>query len=142
MDERLIARFESRVLRSKGCWEWNGAHNGVGYSETWNGIRPVLAHRVAYEIYKGPIPAGLTLDHLCRNPGCVNPGHLEAVTHRENMLRGNTIGARNAAKTHCIRGHPFDVENTYINKTGQRVCRACWKVRWAARSEKQRRIRL
>jgi hypothetical protein len=78
-----------------------------------------------WEHLVGPVPDGLELDHLCRNPGCVNPDHLEPVTHKENMLRGFNPSATNARKTHCHKGHFFDAENTYIATTGARRCRTC-----------------
>ncbi|MDP9224875.1 MAG: HNH endonuclease [Actinomycetota bacterium] len=84
-----------------------------------------LAHRVAYELLVGPIPEGLTLDHLCRNTSCVNPQHLEPVTVRENVLRGMGWGAKNKRKTHCHRGHPFDAKNTLRIPGGTRKCRTC-----------------
>ena len=86
-----------------------------------------LAHRMIYELLVGPIPDGLEIDHLCRNRGCVNPGHMEPVTHRENLMRGDTVAAANPAKTHCIRGHPYDDENTY-RYGSHRYCRACNKA--------------
>ena len=78
------------------------------------GRKMIQAHRVAYELVKGKIPAGLELDHLCRNRICCNPAHLEAVTGRENSLRGVSPWAKNACATHCPRGHPYDAENTYV----------------------------
>jgi hypothetical protein len=96
------------------------------------------AHRFAYQMLVGPIPEGLTLDHLCRNTGCCNPEHLEAVTHRDNVLRGVSFAAVNAVKTECPRGHPYDSENTYIvPSTGGRLCRLCQrdhKRRWKAKA--------
>jgi hypothetical protein len=86
------------------------------------------AHRYAYELLVGPIASGLVLDHLCRNPGCVNPKHLEPVTDRENTRRGISSAAENAKKTHCYRGHPFDERNTYVNLKGKRACRECAKA--------------
>lgn len=119
------------IQRESGCWEWQGAKGPLGYGR-WmpKGGKMSLAHRVMYERHKGPIPAGLSLDHLCRNPSCVNPDHLEAVTHRENCLRGIAPVAVNAVKTHCANGHPFDAFNTYIRPdTGTRQCKACGPIR-------------
>lgn len=86
------------------------------------------AHRFAYELHKGPIPKGLEIDHLCRNTLCVNPNHLEAVTHRENVRRGTSPTARNAMKSECKRGHPLDEKNTYLDGTG-RKCKKCLQLR-------------
>lgn len=109
------------VVLPSGCWEWTGTRNKKGYGK----YAHHLAHRLVYEEEVGPIPAGLELDHLCRSPACVNPAHLEPVSHRENLLRGDTIAARNAAKTHCVRGHPFDDRNTRTRPDGSRECRTC-----------------
>jgi len=107
------------------CWEWTGAKIPGGYASlAVPGTSQVGAHRVAYELCIGPIPGGLHLDHLCRNRGCVNPKHLEPVTSRENILRGQSPGALNARKTHCKQGHEFTAENTYVIQGGRR-CRAC-----------------
>jgi hypothetical protein len=84
------------------------------------------AHRVVYEALVGPVPEGLELDHTCDNPPCCNPGHLEPVTHAENMRRGKRNGAVvNRAKTHCKHGHEFTPANTYTQTKGGRGCREC-----------------
>lgn len=113
------------VIQENGCWEWIGGHTRHGYgSLVPPGGAPVLAHRHFYLLHKGQIPTGLQLDHLCRNRGCVNPDHLEAVTSRENSLRG-----ANRAKTHCKRGHEFTEANTIrrVNHLGhpRRGCLTC-----------------
>ena len=107
-----------------GCITWTGPSYRDGYARICRNGRLQMAHRVAYEIAKGPIPQGLCLDHLCRVRSCINPEHLEPVTHQENVRRG----AR-ASQTHCLRGHPFDDENTRYLATGGRVCRACADLR-------------
>ena len=101
------------------CWVWaKGLHptgyGSLGVNESWG-----YGHRVYYERSKGPIPAGLHIDHLCRVRACVNPDHLEAVTQQENIRRGAE------AITHCRQGHPYDESNTYRNKDGHRTCRTC-----------------
>lgn len=108
-----------------GCWPWIGKLNADGYGLFTGSRRRVRAHRFAYELLVGPIPDGLVLDHLCRNPCCVNPTHLEPVTIRENVLRGVGPSAKHAVKTHCVNGHPFDSVNTHITAQGWRKCRAC-----------------
>jgi hypothetical protein len=95
------------------------------------------AHRISYTLANGPIPAGLVLDHLCRDSSCVTPAHLEAVTNKENIQRGES-GTFNASKTHCAQGHEFTQENTYRGPSGQRHCRACGRNRNRKRSAQKR----
>lgn len=123
-DPSRLVRFWTKVAKTSGCWNWLGGLAGRGYGTFWDGARPVYAHRFSYEVHKGPIPEGLTVDHLCRNPRCVNPDHLEAVTLRENLLRGDTIPARNARTTHCPKGHEYTKDNTYVVRE-RRICRTC-----------------
>ncbi len=118
-------RFWAKVEKTDGCWLWTAARQPSGYGRFGVSLgRTVFAHRLAYEMAHGAIPDGLELDHLCRNRGCVRPDHLEPVTHRENLLRGDGIPGRRARQTHCIHGHPFDAANTAIRR-GCRECRAC-----------------
>lgn len=132
-------RFWAKVDRrgDDECWPWLASTmEGYGYFDE----RPFgtgRAHRIAYMLLVGPIPAGLSLDHLCRNRGCVNPAHLEPVTWQVNLLRGRTIPAVNAAKTHCPAGHPYDEANTYWWRN-QRTCRTCGTAN-ARRYRAQRR---
>lgn len=110
------------------CWLWTGGADHKGYGQLVpEGARDVTvrAHRFIYELVVGPVDASLEMDHLCRNRRCVNPAHLEPVTRRENMLRGESFAAKNAVKTHCVHGHPFDAENTFTRPGGRRGCRAC-----------------
>jgi hypothetical protein len=124
LDVRLFAgvRWPSNW---SACWPWTGYHDRKGYGRISREGRSAGAHRAAYELAIGPIPDGFQLDHLCRNPPCINPLHLEPVTSAENTRRGET-GINNRSKTHCPSGHPYDEANTYVNAaSGARCCRIC-----------------
>lgn len=130
-----IDRFAERIaLTDNSCVQWIGSRNNRGYGTFGDGVRAVLAHRWSYEHHHGPIPAGLELDHLCRNRACVNPAHLEPVTHRTNLLRAESGPARNGAKTHCPDGHPYAGDNLYLPPSGGRACRTCIRRRSLARA--------
>ena len=107
----------------KGCWLWMGGTRR-GYGAFWYKGRTVQAHRVSYELYVGMISKDLDLDHTCRVRHCVNPAHLEPVTNKENVLRGEGHTAVNARKTHCPKGHPFTGPNLVLI-SGKRRCRQC-----------------
>lgn len=102
------------------CWLWTSTITGAGYGLIGVDGKRRYAHRISYELLVGPIPQGLELDHLCRTTACVNPDHLEPVTHRENIRR-----SKPATKTHCVHGHLYDEENTYLDRRGCRFCREC-----------------
>lgn len=121
-----MERFTTKILvdSDTGCWVWTGAVTGsMGYGSFYMNGRKEVAHRAAYMLYVGPIPDGFDLDHLCRNPLCANPEHVEPVTQAENNRR------QGEAVTHCPAGHPYDEKNTYHKprKGGGfgRYCRRC-----------------
>jgi hypothetical protein len=126
-----LERFNVKYVRdpATGCWQWTGfVDKNTGYGGFWFERRPIPAHRASYTLFKGPIPIGLEIDHLCRNRPCVNPEHLEAVTKKVNVLRGEGLSAVHKRKTHCIRGHLLSGENMRQDKWG-RVCRKCKRIR-------------
>ena len=127
IEERLLAR---RRVTASGCWEWSLFVQRNGYATTGTGKRGQreYVHRLAYELWKGAIPEGFDIDHLCRNRRCYNPAHLDAVTRAVNMKRGigpAMLGKINGSKTHCVNGHAFDEANTRHRPTGGRDCRIC-----------------
>jgi hypothetical protein len=105
-----------------GCWIWTGTQDAKGYgiSGKGDGRYSKYAHRRSWQMTRGEVPEGLELDHLCRNPSCVNPDHLEPVTHQVNVARG----LHGRERTHCPHGHPYDEANSYVYK-GRTHCRAC-----------------
>lgn len=126
--ESAAIRFCDNTVNVDGCWIWIGGLERKGYarfrSEKGN---KVFTHRWAYELLVGPIPEGLTIDHLCRTTSCCNPAHLEPVTDIENIARG-TQGDWQKRKTHCYKGHEFSALNTYVNPQGHRSCRTCQRA--------------
>lgn len=121
-DEKYIPVTES------GCWLWMGSINPNGYGHFSFKGKPVRAHIFAYEQKHGPVPDGFELDHKCRVRSCVNPDHVEPVTHQENVSRGDS-GKYLKEKTHCKQGHPYSGENLYTNPSGRRECRICMRQR-------------
>ncbi len=125
--ERLMSKVE--MVTESGCWIWM-AGSLRGYGQISVGGRHGSmkgAHRIAYELLKGPIPKGLELDHLCRVTFCINPAHLEPVTHQVNAQRGEA-GKYEKVRTHCPQGHPYNQENTQLHRGWHRLCKACHLV--------------
>lgn len=123
-----------RTIREGDCLIWQGGVQSRGYGVVFESGRVHLAHRVAYEAARGPIGAGMTIDHLCRNKRCVNPNHLEVVTRGENVRRAA------AAQTHCRHGHPLSGDNVRVAvraRGTQRECVACHKARMKAYRSRQ-----
>lgn len=144
MSEKLlmVERLQRHCMpvTESGCWLWTGSEDMKGYGQLTFNKKHYRAYRFSYEIFKGTIPAGMTLDHLCRVRLCVNPDHMEVVTNKENVLRGHGVTANNAAKTHCKHGHEFTEENTYVFRyraSGGRSCLACRRRR---RDEAKKKI--
>jgi hypothetical protein len=134
-DEVLVARLLKRTNKTEACWLWIGPLKSDGYAYTWDGRRHQLVHRLAHELWIGPIAEGLQVDHLCKTRNCLNPKHLEAVTPLVNVRRSSSACA---AKTHCPQGHPYDEANTYRPRLARgvaaRVCKKC-------SADRQRRAR-
>jgi hypothetical protein len=138
----LLVFFDARHIKGDGCWVWTGNHDSNGYGRVPKYPGYMGAHRVAYELFVGPIPGGMDIEHRCHTDdascsggtsclhrSCVNPHHLEVVTRVENIRRGRGFNAVNREKTTCDHGHEFTPENTYIRPTGFRDCRACGRER-------------
>lgn len=130
-DQRLPDRFWLKVItRQSGCWEWLGAKYSTGYGIFTLKHKGMSAHRFAYIVTRGDIAPGIECDHLCRNRLCVNPNHIELVTGRENILRGEGTGAKFARRTHCNNGHALTGNNVRIRpNSSTRVCKTCAKQR-------------
>jgi hypothetical protein len=131
-----VIRFWAKVQKGDGCWEWLGNKTAAGYGQIVQERKRVYAHRFSYVIEHGEIDSSLVIDHLCKNPGCVRPSHLELVTQKLNSLRGDGPTAVNARKTHCKRDHPLSGDNLVINSQGSRQCRKCNKLRSERRRTK------
>lgn len=126
----VVCRLDARtVVTPTGCVEYQGGLTTSGYGQMSVDGRSVQTHRLAYVLAIGPVPEGLVIDHLCRNRACCNPFHMEPVTRQVNTLRGATLAAGNAAKTHCRQGHPYEGDNLRIDSCGKRRCRQCETAR-------------
>ena len=146
--------LKDRIEKTTDCWNWVGCIGSEGYGRFMKNYKEYLAHRVVYELFKGKIKKGLHIDHLCRNRRCVNPNHLEQVTSRENVLRGEGLFAKNLRKTHCKHGHEFSgknlilIERNYyrngvlINRGKGRKCRICFNKTKLKSAHKMRKLRL
>jgi hypothetical protein len=136
----LMDRFWAKVEPepNSGCWLWTGAIGGGGYGHFRLGRIVRASHRIAYEAMRGQHAAGLELDHLCRVTTCVNPWHLEAVTHKVNMHRSISPVAQQRLKTACPLGHPYD----YVGPNGKNVARRCYRCRLETNKINKRRYRL
>lgn len=131
--------FLKRLVKGPGCWFLTTATSTRGYSIVQPKSGRQYGHRVAYELYVGPIPEGLVLDHLCRNRACVNPDHLEPVTSRENVLRGAGSTIRTYHTNVCQRGHLLVGSNEYIRPdNGRRMCRECTRLARQRRTARER----
>jgi len=119
------------------CWYWGGTIYSTGYAVKKLNGRRFLVHREIYQAIFGPIPTGKQLDHLCRHRSCVNPFHLEPVTVKENVLRGEGPTARHARKTHCVKGHALTGSNLYRRPRGGRSCKRCMRAAQIIFKQKQ-----
>lgn len=146
--ERLLARIthSEELFKGTPCWLWQGSKSKAGYGTVSISKKIMYTHRVFFELLKGSIEKGLVIDHLCRNRSCCNPDHLESVTQKVNIQRGDTgiaggsvMGARNAARTHCKYGHEFNEDNTYYTAANPKIryCKLCRKRNYNAWKQKQ-----
>lgn len=140
-------KFWSKVNKTEDCWLWTATKTQGGYGRVRVDGKLWVAHRYAYEMEVGPIYPGLVLDHLCRQPSCVRPSHLEPVTHTENVRRGKGgrppgPGAKKSGRlrnpdgtfVECPQGHPYAGDNLYVRPSGFRDCRRCQVVRRSRKS--------
>jgi hypothetical protein len=124
--EEVLSRFMAKVEEADGHWLWRAATAANGYGRFAVSKKDIRqAHRVAYELLVGPIPEGLEIDHLCRVRHCVRPEHLELVTRRENLLRGEGVSAKAARTGRCRHGH----DDWHVRPSGKRLCRTCARDR-------------
>lgn len=130
-------RFWGKVNKTNDCWLWTAGLR-LGYGQFWTNGYSHLAHRISYLLAHGALPPKeLHIDHLCRVRNCVNPEHLEAVTPKVNILRGEGLSAKKARQTHCLQGHPLSGLNLYKDQYGYRQCKACKRWTQACRDSKR-----
>lgn len=136
-DSEIKNRLLANIERSPdGCWNWKRAKDRDGYGKVAIRGKYWRAHRASYTFFHGEIPPGLVLDHLCRNPSCINPDHLRPVTNAENILAGEGWAAKRARQTHCKRGHELSGDNVfYVRKN--RSCVECRRIRQREKSRTQ-----
>jgi len=138
----LMEKLDSKTTKTDNCWEWTASKNSAGYGLIFYLGKSQPAHRVWYEVAKGEIPKGLEIDHLCRNRSCVNPDHLEAVTHQVNVQRG----IQGMLKTHCKYGHPLEEGNLayFWSSRSQKIMRNCLKcsLRREAKAYANKKLKL
>lgn len=154
----VLDRLADKFLVGDGCWEWTATRVGGGYGQFRNAGVKWYAHIFMWQLFNGPVPEGMTIDHVCHNEAaergecaggpdclhrrCVRPDHLVPKSQRDNSLASpNSMGRR----THCRKNHPYDKENTYFRKnkngTVSRVCRACRHATYLAYKERKKRAR-
>lgn len=134
----IADRFWPKVEKTDACWLWKGAKTPFGHGRFNVDRRARPAHRVAYELVVGPIPAGLEIDHLCRTPSCVNPAHLEPVTSAENTRRGMNRSAVTKRTGVCQRGHVLFEVGVRVYRNGSRGCRECIRQGFRAWTKRKR----
>ena len=136
--QNVYKRIFKKIKFGDGCWEWQNSIQSNGYGKVLYNNKMRWAHRVVYELLVGPIPGNRELDHLCRNPKCVRPEHLEVVTHKENMRRSPFSAPDfHRAKTHCPSGHPYSGSNLIVYHR-MRYCRKCQQKHKRAYEEKNK----
>ena len=141
---KFLTRIEAPI--TTGCWLWKVIYHPFGYGTFYHMGKTIGAHRMSWILFRGEIPQGLCVLHICDVPGCVNPHHLFLGTKLDNMRdcvakgRHKTPGGwRNASKTHCLRGHEYDKENTMVSRiTGKRRCRECMRIRNNSRNRRRK----
>lgn len=142
MSEKQVVRWWSNVVVTDGCWHWAGDINHKGYGRMYANGRSIGAHRIGYQMLRGEIPDGMEIDHLCKNRSCVCPDHLEVVTHKENVLRGDNFSAKYARRTHCDRcGLALAGDNLRIQVENGKPRRRCVNCKRRTCRDNQRKYR-